>query len=75
MNTISVTYTLIYQLSFANNYQWTKYGKCFNVKTGREIHQILNSGSIGYCINGKFKSLKFLRPKLEKIPKRKRLPF
>ena len=74
MNTISITYTLIYQLSFAHNYQWTKDKRCFNTKTGREIKQVYNSGSIGYIIKGKFKSLTYLKPKLELIPKEE-IPF
>ena len=74
MNTISVNYILIYELSFAQNYQWTKDGKCFNIKTGRQIKQVLNSGCIGYCIKGRFYSLKFLRPQLQKI-REQELPF
>jgi hypothetical protein len=69
MNSISVTYTLKFELSFAPNYQWTSCGKCFNVKTGREIKQVYNNGCIGYSINGKFKSLKYLRSNLVKIVK------
>jgi len=68
MNTISITYTLTYCLSFANNYQFTNDGKCFNVKTGRHIKQVYNSGSIGYCIKGRFYSLTYLRTKLILIP-------
>jgi len=67
MNSISITYTLIYQISFAPEYQFTKDGKCFNTKTGRQIKQVYNSGCIGYSIKGKFRSLKYLRSKLEKI--------
>lgn len=69
MNTISVNYTLKYQLSFAVNYQWTDSGICFNVKTGRKIKQVYNNGCIGYSIKGKFHSLKYLRTKLELITK------
>jgi len=69
MNTISIKYTLVYQLNFANNYQWSKCGKCFNIKTGRQIKQTLNSGCIGYNIKGRFYSATFLRNKLELIPK------
>lgn len=69
MNTISITYTLKYQLKFADNYQWTVCNKCFNVKTGRRIKQVYNNGCIGYSIKGKFHSLKYLRTQLEKIPK------
>ena len=64
MNTISVNYTLKYQLSFEPNYQWSIDEKCFNVKTGRELKQVYSNGSIGYCIKGKFKSLNNLRKHL-----------
>lgn len=67
MNLISITYTLKFELSFANNYKWTSCGKCFNSKSGRQIKQVYNNGCIGYSINGKFKSLKYLRTKLVKI--------
>lgn len=74
MNTISITYTLIYRLSFAHNYQWSKDMDCFNTETGRRIKQVLNSSCIGYCIKGRFYSLTYLRTKLEKIPNEK-TPF
>jgi hypothetical protein len=67
MNSISVNYTLKFELSTSTNYQWTSCGKCFNVKTGRQIKQVYNNGSIGYSINGRFKSLKYLRPLLVRI--------
>jgi hypothetical protein len=67
MNTISVNYTLVWKLSFADNYRWTKDGKCFNVLRGTELKQCYNSGSIGYNIRGKFHSLKSLRKNLIKI--------
>jgi len=74
MNSISITYTLKYELNFAPNYKWSECGKCFNTKTGREIKQVYNNGSIGYSIYGKFKSLKYLRNNLIKI-RRELLPF
>lgn len=67
MNTISKTYTLKYELNFAPEYQWTECGRCFNVKTGRQLKQSYVSGSIGYSIRGKFKSLTTLRKHLVKI--------
>ena len=69
MHTISITYTLIFQVSFATEY---KFSKC---KRNKEIHQTMNGGSIGYCIRGKFYSLTFLRKYLEKIPIKQKLPF
>lgn len=54
-------------ISFARNYQWTNDGMCFNIKTGRKLKQVYNSGCIGYCINSRFYSLKYLRTKLELI--------
>lgn len=72
---ISITYTCKYRLKFANNYVWSKCGKCFNSKTNRQIKQVYNSGCIGYSINGKFYSLKYLRKQLELIPKKELLPF
>jgi len=74
MNTITITYTLKYRLKFAINYKWTKDGKCFNTKTSRQIKQTMNGGRIGYCIKGKFYSLKYLRTQLETIP-REKTPF
>ena len=74
MNTISINYTLVWMLKFAPEYQFTNDGICFNVKRGTKLKQCYNSGSIGYCIKGKFCSLTYLRTKLEKIPNEK-LPF
>ena len=74
MNTITVDYTLKYELSFAPNYKWTSCGMCFNTKTGRQIKQVYNNGCIGYSINGKFKSAKALRKELVKI-KSIKVPF
>ena len=74
MNTISIIYTPKFRLKFAHNYQWTDDGKCFNLKTNRQIKQVYNNGCIGYSINGRFYSAKYLRTQLEKIPK-EILPF
>ena len=61
-------------LKFAKNYVFS--GKrCFNSQTQREIKQVYNNGSIGYNINGKFKSLTFLKTQIELIPKEDDLPF
>jgi hypothetical protein len=71
---ITIKYPCKYRLKFAQNYVF--YGdKCFNTKTNREIKQVYNNGSIGYNINGKFKSVKFLKTQLEKIPIKQFCPF
>ena len=75
MYTFTITYTCKYRLKFANNYIWSNCGKCYNIKTGRLIKQVYKSGSICYIINGKFKSLKYLRTQLEEIPKKYYCPF
>jgi len=75
MNIISIKYTLYYQIEFANEYQFTKCGKCFNLKTNREIKKCYNKGSIGYNIRGKFHSLTKLKEHLQKIPTKEILPF
>lgn len=75
MITISINYTCKYRLNFATNYVWTKCGKCYNLKTGRVVKQIIKGGSIGYIINGRFKTLTYLRKKLELIPNKEYTPF
>lgn len=67
--TISNSYVLKWELKNYPKYKWSECGKCFNVKTGRQIKQVLNGRSIGYCINGKFKSLTTLRKELVEIQK------
>ena len=72
---ISINYTCKYRISFATHYVFTTCGKCYNLKTGRLIKQVYNSGCIGYNINGKFKSLTALKKQLEEIPKKEYYPF
>jgi len=74
MSNISVNYTCVYELKFAPEYKWTKCGKCFNIKRGKELKQVYNSGCVGYNIRSKFYSLTYLRTELTKIRKIK-LPF
>ncbi len=75
MNTVSITYTIKYELSTDPNYVWLNNKQCFNLKTGRIIKQTLCGGSIGYVISGKFQSLKKLKPLLQKPEKPDDLPF
>ena len=67
MNSISINYAVYWELDFSTEYKWTKCGKCFNFKTGRQIKQVYKSRCIGYNIKGKFYSLTKLRNHLVKI--------
>lgn len=64
-----------YRLKSAQNYVYSTDKICYNTKTGRVIKQIMKGSTIGYIINGKFKSLDVLRTELEKIPTQEKLPF
>ena len=64
-----------YRLKSYPNYVYSTDKICYNLKTGRVIKQILKGSTIGYIINGKFKSLDNLRKDLELIPKKELLPF
>ena len=74
MHSFTVTYTIKYKISFAKHYVFNEHKQCFNLRTGRFIKRVLVGGSIGYIIDGKFKSLVFLRKNLEK-PEKQVLPF
>jgi hypothetical protein len=43
-------------------------GKCMNLKRGKLVKKVYNSGCIGFNIKGKFHSLTRLRECLEEIP-------
>ena len=64
-----------YRLKHNNNYVFSTDNLCYNTKTNRIIKQILKGSTIGYVINGKFKSLDKLRNELELIPKKEYCPF
>ena len=74
MDTITVTYTLIWEVDFKPYYKLTKCGKLFNCKSGNEIKQVYNGGSIGYWIDRKFYTIQKLKPFLKKI-QLQNLPF
>lgn len=78
MNTIQITYTCKYCISFAPEYWFATTGNvCYNTKTKHIIKQVDNSGCLGYNIRGKFKSLTYLRKHLTVIPQtpKNNLPF
>ena len=66
MRTISITYTVKFELDFAPEYVWIDDKLCFNSKTGRKIKQVYKNGMIGYSIRGKFYNYKKLRKHLRK---------
>lgn len=69
MQTISVNYSLKWQLKNMNNYKFSTCGKLFNCKTGKQLKRTVNGGSVGYWIGRKFITLKDLRTQIELIPK------
>jgi len=75
MNTISIYYSLVWQVKGLEHYQLTKSGECFNIRTGRKMKQSYCGGSIGMSLGGRFRSLKWIRSQLEKIPVEKYNPF
>ena len=71
----NVKYRAKYRLKDNENYIFSTCGLCFNLKSGKLVKQITKGYTIGYLINGKFKSLEVLRQNLELIPKKEILPF
>lgn len=63
MDTISINYTLKYNIKGNENYSVTQCRKVFNNKTGKEIKKCYNSGSVGYWIAGNWVNIKTIRLK------------
>ena len=61
MITISINYDLKYIYRFDEKYQFTEDYKCFNILTGKEVKRTLIGYSEGFCLNSKFKTLKFVK--------------
>ena len=71
---IEIKYVCKYRLRDYPNYVFC--GKrLFNSKTSREISQVNNNGSLGFNIQGKFRSLNCLKSQIEIIPKKQFIPF
>jgi hypothetical protein len=70
----SVKYFAKYRLKNNPNYIFSICGLCFNQKSGKLVKQITKGYTIGYLIEGNFKSLIVLRKDLEVIKKNK-CPF
>jgi len=71
---ITINYDLVWQLKTAPNYQFTDNGICINTLRGKQVRKVVVSGTKGYCIKGKFRSVLQLRKELIKIEK-SILPF
>ncbi len=67
MTVITSKVDLVWQLDFANNYQFDRAGDCYNIRTGRQLKRTVVGYTVGYCICGKFMSLTKLRKSLIKI--------
>lgn len=67
MATITTQYDLVWKLKSSPNYQFTSDGKCININRMKEIKRTVVGYSIGFCINGKFRTLSSIRNELTKI--------
>lgn len=69
--TITITtkrkYILAFKINFAEEYQVTASGLVFNTKYKRKVKRIYNNGSVGFYINQKFYTLKYLRTQLIRL--------
>lgn len=75
METIMKEIACVWRIKYAKHYLFTKDGRCFNSKTGKELTQSYNSRCIGFYIQSKFYSLTKLINELEKIPEKEYTPF
>jgi len=74
MNTISINYTLIWQFKESPIYQMTRCKKVININRGKIVKCVLNGGSVGGWIAGKFIPKSKINDKVDLIPKTK-CPF
>lgn len=58
---------LVWMLDYENKYQFDSDGNCYNIQSGRQLKRTMVGYTEGYCILGKFKSLKYLKKHLIKI--------
>lgn len=73
MIVITVDCPLVWTLKFNNNYGFTSCGKCFNIKRGKELKQVMQGGSIGYNIAGRFYTITRLKKEFIKTPQKQNL--
>jgi len=76
MNSFTITKSLkqTYHVKDISGYSFCNDKRLYNLRTGREIKQVVNGGSYGYWIGKKFYTLKTLKSLLIK-PKYFDIPF
>lgn len=74
MPEFTVKYVAKWYMNNVPHYWFTQCGMCYNSKSGRLIKQVTNRCTIGYIIDGKFKSLEQIRPALKQF-KKQTIPF
>jgi group I intron endonuclease len=75
INNSLLSYDLKWQLKDNPNYKITKCKKVVNTNRNKIVKCVLNGGSIGWWIGGKFIAKSKMNNHLEIIPKLQKLPF
>ena len=76
MNTISVSYTLVWQFKDYPHLQITRCRKVINTKTGRVLKQCINGGCVGYWVSSnKFFTKNNINAHIQKIKTDINCPF
>ena len=73
---ITINHTVDIKFRVKNTcYGVTEKGEIWNLNNNRKMKRTVIGTTIGFCIKGNFKSLKYLRTQLELIPKKEYCPF
>lgn len=68
MNSVSVEIPLVWRFKDYPNYHVSRCKQIFNIKTGRKLKIVYNSGSLGVWIGKKFIPVSKINNAIEKIP-------
>ena len=74
MQSVSIKYSLKWRFKNQPQYAVTECKKVVNMRNNRLLKQVLNGGSIGYWIGGKFITISKINGMVELI-KEEKLPF
>lgn len=74
MQSVSIKYSLKWRFKNQPQYAVTECKKVVNMRNNRLLKQVLNGGSIGYWIGGKFVAISKINGMVELI-KEEKLPF